>query len=64
LGDKACLEGVALAARALAHLLGNDLTVPVGEVDMLREPPSLLLSVATALRTIAAGLNAAAQHVE
>jgi PAS domain S-box-containing protein len=64
LGAKARLEGVALAARALAHLLGNDLAVPVGEVDILREEPGLPPPVAASLATIAAGLDAATRHVE
>jgi hypothetical protein len=64
LAGRSRLEGVVLAARALAHLLGNDLALPVGEVDMLRADPSLPPTVAASLATIAAGLDAAAQHVE
>jgi hypothetical protein len=64
LAERSRLEGVVLAARELAHVLQNDLTVPVGEVDMLRDEPSLPPLVAQSLATIAAGMDAAARHVE
>jgi len=64
LGVKARLEGVALAARALAHLLGNDLAVPVGTVDMLRDEPSIPPVAVEALATVAEGLDAATRHIE
>ena len=41
-------------ARAPALTLGNDLAVPVGEVDMLRNEPSLPPAMVASLATIAA----------
>jgi len=64
LAEQARLEGVILAARELAHVLNNDLTVPVGLVDVLLEETDLPLRVATPLQAIAEGLESALQHID
>jgi PAS domain S-box-containing protein len=65
LAERSRLEGALLAAREFAHLLQNDLTEPVFLVDVLREDePDLPPSVTQSLAAIAAGLDAAARHVE
>jgi PAS domain S-box-containing protein len=58
------LEGITLVARELAHLLNNDLVVPVGLVELLqtgRCSPADLPDLADAAAT---ALTAAARHVQ
>ena len=57
------LEGVKLAVREVAHLINNDLALAVGTVDLLQYDPSLSPEVLEGLRTVAAALDAAAQHL-
>lgn len=58
------LEGIALAARELAHLLNNDLSLAVGLVDLIKfrsdVPPDLL----DLLGDAAQGLESAVRHVQ
>jgi signal transduction histidine kinase len=64
LRDEARLEGVRLAARAMAHLLNNDLAVAVGCVDLLESQSDLPPHLLDLLRGASRSLDAAARHVE
>ena len=64
LRDEAPLEGVKLAAREIAHLINNDLTVGVGLVDLLQDRLELPAHLMELLHGAAMSLDAAARHVE
>ena len=57
------LEGVKLAVGEVAHLLNNDLALAIGTLDLLQDDPSLSPEAREGLRTTAAALDAAAQHL-
>ena len=61
--DEARLDGVRLAAREMAHLLNNDLAVPVGALDLLCEDASLPPRLRDIVEQGRGGLNDAAEHV-
>ena len=63
LGERARLEGVLLSARELAHLLNNDLTLPVGLLDLLRAEHDIPATAVPTLDAIADGLDVAVRHV-
>ena len=54
---------VTLAARELAHLLNNDLAVPVGALELLVEDASLPPRLRDIVEQGRIGLNDAADHV-
>jgi two-component system phosphate regulon response regulator PhoB len=60
------LDGIRLAARELAHLINNDLTVAVGMIELLQTQH--LLDLPPSLRAVgdqaAAGLGDATRHIE
>jgi PAS domain S-box-containing protein len=58
------LEGVTLAARDLAHILNNDLSIGVAALDLLQQRGRLQLDLAELVRDAAEALQHAAQHVE
>jgi len=60
---RAQLLAVTLAARELAHLLNNDLAVPVGALDLLCEDASLPPRLRDIVEQGRIGLNDAAEHV-
>jgi signal transduction histidine kinase len=64
LRDEARLEGVQLAARAIAHLLNNDLAVAVGLVDLLEAQADLPSDLRPLLQNASTSLDAAARHIE
>jgi signal transduction histidine kinase len=57
------LETVALAGRELAHLLNNDLTMPVGVVELLLDRSGLTPELQEMLQAAAKDLAALEQHV-
>jgi CheY-like chemotaxis protein len=61
--ERAQLVAVALAARELAHVLNNDLALPVGAMELLREDPALLPHLRQIVEEASAGLASAAGHV-
>jgi CheY-like chemotaxis protein len=61
--ERAQLVAVALAARELAHVLNNDLALPVGAMELLREDPALLPHLREIVEEAGAGLASAAGHV-
>ncbi|MFN8636788.1 MAG: response regulator [Chloroflexota bacterium] len=61
--ERAQLVAVTLAARELAHVLNNDLALPVGALELLREDPGLLPHLRQIVEEAGAGLAAAAGHV-
>jgi CheY-like chemotaxis protein len=61
--ERAQLVAVALAARELAHVLNNDLALPVGALELLKEDPVLPLHLRQIVDEAGAGLAAAAGHV-
>jgi len=61
--ERAQLEAITLAARELAHVLNNDLALPVGAIEMLQEDPELPVHLRDLVDGSAAGLNAAVEHV-
>jgi PAS domain S-box-containing protein len=58
------LEGVTLAARDLAHILNNDLSVGVAALDLLQQRGRLPAGLDGLVRDAADALQHAAQHVE
>jgi CheY-like chemotaxis protein len=62
--ERAQLQAVALAARELAHLLGNDLMLAVGFVDVLKGQAGLEGELGELIDEAAAGLAAASRRVE
>ena len=64
LRDEARLEGVQLAARAIAHLLNNDLAVATGCVDLLQFDAKLPRELRALLESASDSLEAAARHIE
>jgi DNA-binding response OmpR family regulator len=60
---RAQLVAVTLAARELAHVLNNDLALPVGALELLKEDPALLPHLRQIVEEAGAGLAAAAGHV-
>jgi len=61
--ERAQLEAVTLAAREVAHVLNNDLALPVGAVEMLQDDPDLPPHLQELVSGSAEGLNAAVEHV-
>jgi DNA-binding response OmpR family regulator len=61
--ERAQLVAVALAARELAHILNNDLALPVGAMELLREDPALPPQLRQIVEEASAGLASAAGHV-
>ena len=61
--ERAQLVAVTLAARELAHVLNNDLALPVGALELLREDPALLPHLRQIVEEAGAGLASAAGHV-
>jgi DNA-binding response OmpR family regulator len=61
--ERAQLVAVTLAARELAHLLNNDLAVPVGALELLREDGSLPLQLREIVEQGRLSLLSAAEHV-
>ncbi|MGE3268071.1 MAG: response regulator [Chloroflexota bacterium] len=61
--ERAQLVAVALAARELAHVLNNDLALPVGAMELLREDPSLQEHLRQIVEEASIGLASAAGHV-
>ena len=61
--ERAQLVAVALAARELAHVLNNDLALPVGALELLKEDPTLPLHLSQLVEEAGAGLASAAGHV-
>jgi len=61
--ERAQLLAVALAARELAHVLNNDLALPVGAMELLREDPALLPHLRQIVEEASLGLASAAGHV-
>jgi CheY-like chemotaxis protein len=61
--ERAQLVAVTLAARELAHVLNNDLALPVGALELLREDPALLPHLRQIVDEAGTGLAAAAEHV-
>jgi GAF domain-containing protein len=57
------LEGISLTARELAHLLNNDLAVPVGLVELLQRQRSDLHGLGDMLDEAARGLEAAVERI-
>ena len=60
---RAQLVAVTLAARELAHVLNNDLALPVGALELLKEDPALLPHLRQIVEEAGAGLASAAGHV-
>ena len=61
--ERAQLVAVTLAARELAHVLNNDLALPVGALELLKEDPGLLPHLRQIVEEAGAGLASAAGHV-
>jgi CheY-like chemotaxis protein len=61
--ERAQLVAVTLAARELAHVLNNDLALPVGALELLREDPALPPHLGEIVDEAGAGLQSAAGHV-
>jgi CheY-like chemotaxis protein len=61
--ERAQLVAVTLAARELAHVLNNDLALPVGAMELLREDPDLVPHLRQIVEEASAGLASAASHV-
>jgi CheY-like chemotaxis protein len=61
--ERAQLVAVTLAARELAHVLNNDLALPVGAMELLREDPALLPHLRQIVEEASLGLASAASHV-
>jgi CheY-like chemotaxis protein len=61
--ERAQLVAVTLAARELAHVLNNDLALPVGALELLREDPTLPPHLGQIVDEAGAGLQSAAGHV-
>jgi len=61
--ERAQLVAVTLAARELAHVLNNDLALPVGALELLREDPGLLPHLRQIVEEAGVGLSSAAEHV-
>jgi DNA-binding response OmpR family regulator len=61
--ERAQLVAVTLAARELAHVLNNDLALPVGAMELLREDSELVPHLREIVEEASVGLSAAADHV-
>lgn len=61
--ERAQLVAVTLAARELAHVLNNDLALPVGALELLREDGSLPPHLRQIVEQAGEGLASAAEHV-
>jgi len=61
--ERAQLVAVTLAARELAHVLNNDLALPVGALELLKEDPALLPHLRQIVEEAGTGLASAAGHV-
>lgn len=61
--EAARLQGVILTSRELSHLLGNDLAVTVGWIDLLRTHPSLPTELRQLVDDASSGLERATDHV-
>jgi GAF domain-containing protein len=61
--ERARLLTVTLTARELAHRLNNDLSLPVGMVELLLQDPTLPARARGMLEQTAVGLEAAVQHI-
>jgi CheY-like chemotaxis protein len=61
--ERAQLVAVTLAARELAHVLNNDLALPVGALELLKEDPDLVPHLRQIVEEAGAGLASAAGHV-
>lgn len=57
------LEGVELVAREMAHLLNNDLSAPLGVIELLQEQVDLPPHLRVMLQHAANGLDAAVEHI-
>lgn len=57
------LDELILAARELAHLVNNDLTLPVGALEILLDRPEHPAEVREMLAAAASDLSAAEQHI-
>jgi len=60
---KGQLEGIALSARTIAHLLNNDLALPIGVIELLQQHPGVPASLRDLVRDAIEGLRAAVAHV-
>jgi CheY-like chemotaxis protein len=61
--ERAQLEAVTLAAREVAHVLNNDLALPVGVFELLQDDPDLPPHLREMMEGSAQGLAAAVEHV-
>ena len=61
--EAARLQGVILTGRELSHLLGNDLAVTVGWIDLLRTHPSMPIELQPLIDDASGGLERATAHV-
>jgi CheY-like chemotaxis protein len=61
--ERAQLVAVTLAARELAHVLNNDLALPVGAIELLRDDPALPPHLRQIVEEAGIGLASAADHV-
>ncbi|MCC6174231.1 MAG: response regulator [Chloroflexi bacterium] len=61
--ERAQLLAVTLAARELAHLLNNDLSLPVGAFELLKDDPAMPAALREVIQDAAIGLEAAVEHV-
>lgn len=57
------LEGIALSARTVAHLLNNDLALPIGVIELLQQHPGVPPSLRDLVRDAIEGLRAAVAHM-
>jgi signal transduction histidine kinase len=57
------LQGVVLAAREVAHLLNNDLVIPIGIVELLRDHTDLPPHLRALLEEAIPGLDMAVEHI-
>ena len=62
--EAARLQGVILTGRELSHLLGNDLAMTVGWMDLLRTHPDLPQDLRQLVDDAASGLDRATEHVQ
>lgn len=61
--EAALLQGVMLTSRELSHVLGNDLAVLVGWIDLMRTHPDLTAELQPLLDEATDGLDRATRHL-